>query len=137
MGLVKSKVATPSSEGPQATLDYTTSEAGNPFVEGWYTDPGSATYDGVFWIYAAPSYAAEAQTCIDAFSSSDLIHWVKHPSVLDIAKVNWAQKGIRSPTPILRNGKYYIYFSAKTVLEHDGGEVDDIGVAVADKPDGP
>jgi hypothetical protein len=31
-------------DSPQqpATVDYTTSEAGNPFVDGWYADPDTA-----------------------------------------------------------------------------------------------
>ncbi|KAJ3578070.1 hypothetical protein NPX13_g2501 [Xylaria arbuscula] len=137
MGLGKSKVAATSSEGSQAALDYTTSEAGNPFVEGWYADPGSATYDGVFWVYAVPSRAAEERTYIDAFSSSDLIHWDKHPSVLTITDVSWAKKAIRSPVPVSRNGKYYIYFSPDGINGDYTGNLNSIGVAVADKPDGP
>ncbi|KAK5627383.1 hypothetical protein RRF57_003098 [Xylaria bambusicola] len=132
MGLGNSKVARPSPEG---SLDYTTSEAGNPFVEGWYSEPGSATYDGLFWVYAVRTGDVEAQTCIDAFSTSDLIHWDKHPSVL--TPTNWVKKGIRSPTPISRNGKYYIYFSTIYTHEDDTDTGGGIGVAMADKPQGP
>ncbi|KAI0515463.1 putative glycosyl hydrolase [Xylaria bambusicola] len=132
MGLGKSKVARLLPEG---FLDYTTSESGNPFVEGWYADPGSAAYDGLFWVYAVRTGTAKAQTCVDAFSTSDLIHWDKHPNVLTTA--NWVKKGIRSPTPISQNGKYYIYFST---IDTQGDDTDiggGIGVAVADTPEGP
>ncbi|KAI8947778.1 putative glycosyl hydrolase [Xylaria longipes] len=122
---------------PQATLNYTTSEAGNPFVEGWYADPGSAIYDGVFWVYPTSSYAYEEQTYIDAFSSPDLINWTKHPNVLTISNVAWATKALWAPTPISRNGKYYLYFSANDIQEDEAGKVGGIGVAVADKPEGP
>ncbi|RWA10471.1 hypothetical protein EKO27_g4638 [Xylaria grammica] len=137
MGLGKSKIIRNLPDESQAALDYTTSEAGNPFVEGWYRDPGSATYDGVFWVYAAPSSASEDQTYIDSFSSPDLIHWTKHPNVLTIANVAWATKALRAPVPISRNGKYYLYFSANDIEEDNTGVVGGIGVAVADKPEGP
>ncbi|KAI0531824.1 putative glycosyl hydrolase [Xylaria digitata] len=137
MGLVKSKIVGTSSAEPHGTLDYTTSEAGNPFVEGWYADPGSAVYDGLFWVYATPSCASEEQTYIDAFSSPDLVNWTKHPKVLTIASVAWVTKALRAPTPISRNGKYYIYFSANDIQEDDARVVGGIGVAVADKPEGP
>ncbi|KAI0465523.1 putative glycosyl hydrolase [Xylaria cf. heliscus] len=121
----------------QATLNYTTSEAGNPFVEGWYADPGSAIYDGVFWVYPTSSCSYEEQTYIDAFSSPDLINWTKYPNVLAIANVAWATKALWSPTPIFRNGKCYLYFSANDAREDQVGNVGGIGVAVADKPEGP
>ncbi|KAI1118673.1 putative glycosyl hydrolase [Nemania sp. NC0429] len=122
----------------RATLNYATAEAGNPFVEGWYADPGSAIFDGSFWVYPTTSCAYEEQTHIDAFSSPDLINWTKHPQVLTIANVAWAKKALWAPTPIARNGKYYLYFSANDVQEDEGGlGLGGIGVAVADKPDGP
>ncbi|KAI1145140.1 putative glycosyl hydrolase [Nemania diffusa] len=122
---------------PRAALDYTTSEAGNPFVDGWYADPGSAIFDGVFWVYPTSSCAYEEQTYIDAFSSPDLINWTKHPNVLTVANVAWATKALRAPTPISRDGKYYLYFSANDIQEDEVGIVGGIGVAVADKPEGP
>ncbi|KAJ8126172.1 hypothetical protein O1611_g7466 [Lasiodiplodia mahajangana] len=127
---------TPPAE-PRGTLDYTTSEAGNPFVDGWYADPGSAIYDGVFWVYSTSSRVPGEQTYIDAFSSPDLINWTKHLSVLTIANVAWATKALGTPTPISRNGKYYLYFSANNIQEDEIGAVGGIGVAVANKPDGP
>ncbi|KAI1184291.1 putative glycosyl hydrolase [Nemania serpens] len=122
---------------PGATLNYATAEAGNPFVEGWYADPGSAVYDGLFWVYPTSSCNYEEQTYIDAFSSPDLINWTKHPNVLTIADVPWAKKALWAPTPISRNGRYYLYFSANDVEEGQVGGLGGIGVAVADKPDGP
>lgn len=123
--------------GPQATLNYTTSEAGNPFVGSWYADPGSAIYDGLFWVYPTTSCAYNEQTHIDAFSSPDLINWTKHPKVLTVGNVAWATKALWAPTPISRNGKYYLYFSANDIQEDEVGAFGGIGVAVADKPEGP
>ncbi|KAI0967622.1 putative glycosyl hydrolase [Xylaria arbuscula] len=137
MGLSKSKVMSTLAAEPQAALDYTTSEAGNPFVEGWYAESGSAVYDGVFWVYATPSCSPENQTYVDAFSSPDLINWTKHPNVLTIANVAWGTKTLRSPTPVSYDGKYYMFFSANDIQEGDVEAVGGIGVAVAARPEGP
>lgn len=123
----------------QATPDYSTSEAGNPFVDGWYADPDTEIYDGLYWVYPTASYAYEEQTYLDAFSSPDLINWTKHPNILTIANVTWATKAVWAPAPISRNGKYYIYFGANDIQEDEAaeGKVGGIGVGIADKPEGP
>ncbi|KAI0197975.1 putative glycosyl hydrolase [Astrocystis sublimbata] len=118
-------------------LDYTTAEAGNPFVEGWYGEPGIACYDGVFWVYPTSSCPEIFQTAVDAFSSPDLINWTKHPNVLIRSNVAWVTDALWAPTPISRNGKYYLYFSANDLQEYVAGQHGGIGVAVADKPEGP
>ncbi|KAI0435991.1 putative glycosyl hydrolase [Xylaria telfairii] len=132
-----SAAITTASGEPRATLNYTTSEAGNPFVAGWYADPGSVIYNGLFWVYPTTSCAYNEQTYIDAFSSPDLINWTKHPKVLTIANVAWATKALWAPRPISRNGKYYLYFSANDIQEDEVGTIGGIGVAMADKPEGP
>ncbi|KAI0130008.1 glycoside hydrolase family 43 protein [Xylariales sp. AK1849] len=122
-----------------AKPNYTTSEAGNPFVDGWYADPDTEIYDGQYWVFPTASYAYEEQTYLDAFSSPDLIAWTKHPNVLTIANVTWATKAVWAPAPISRNGKYYLYFGANDIQEDEdaAGLIGGIGVAVADKPEGP
>ncbi|OTA93864.1 glycoside hydrolase family 43 protein [Hypoxylon sp. CO27-5] len=119
--------------------DYTTAEAGNPFVEGWYADPDTEIYDGLYWVYPTSSYAYDEQTYLDAFSSPDLINWTKHPNILTIANVTWATRAVWAPAPISRNGKYYLYFGANDIQEGEPeeGKIGGIGVAVADKPEGP
>ncbi|KAI0596606.1 putative glycosyl hydrolase [Biscogniauxia sp. FL1348] len=122
-----------------APFDYTTAEAGNPFVSGWYADPDTEIYNDLFWVYPTSSYAYEEQTYLDAFSSPDLIHWTKHPDILTTANVTWATKAVWAPAPIYRNGKYYLYFGANDIQEDEAanGAIGGIGVAVADKPEGP
>ena len=123
----------------QVTPDYTTSEAGNPFVEGWYADPDTEFYEGLYWVYPTSSYAYEKQTYLDAFSSPDLINWTKHANILTTENVTWASKAVWAPAPISRNGKYYLYFGANDLQEDEAtaGVVGGIGVAIADKPEGP
>ena len=114
---------------------YTTAEAGNPFVDGLYADPDVAVYGDRYWVYPTTSKSYADQTYLDAFSSTDLITWTKHPNVLTTAAVSWARYALWAPAPIQRNGKYYLYFAANDIQSNSalGG----IGVAVADRPEGP
>ncbi|TGJ85864.1 hypothetical protein E0Z10_g2875 [Xylaria hypoxylon] len=123
----------------QANLDYATSEAGNPFVDGWYADPDTEFYDGKYWVFPTSSYAYAQQTYLDAFSSLDLINWEKHENILTIKDVKWATRAVWAPAPISRHGKYYLYFGANDIQEGEpeAGLIGGIGVAVADKPEGP
>ncbi|KAJ8125715.1 hypothetical protein O1611_g7922 [Lasiodiplodia mahajangana] len=123
----------------QVPLDYTTSESGNPFVDGWYADPDTEFYEGKYWVFPTSSYAYNQQTYLDAFSSRDLINWEKHENILTIKDVKWATRAVWAPAPIFRNGKYYLYFGANDIQEGEPetGVIGGIGVAVADKPEGP
>jgi hypothetical protein len=118
-----------------AVPDYSTAEAGNPFVDGWYADPDVAIYDGAYWVFPTSSRPYAEQTYLDAFSSPDLVNWTKHPNVLTTANVSWANKAVWAPAPVQRNGKYYLYFGANDIQSNS--ELGGIGVAVADKPQGP
>jgi hypothetical protein len=128
-----------SDHGTTDVLNYTTAEAGNPFVDTWYADPDTAIYDGEYWVFPTSSYTYEEQTYLDAFSSPDLINWTKHSNILTTADVKWATKAVWAPAPAFRNGKYYLYFGANDIQEGEAekGVVGGIGVAVADEPDGP
>ncbi|MFE4691412.1 family 43 glycosylhydrolase [Streptomyces sp. NPDC056749] len=112
-----------------------TAESGNPIVDGWYADPDVAVYGDRFWIYPTTSRSYGEQTFMDAFSSTDMVHWTKHPEVLDIADVPWAKYALWAPAPVFRDGKYYLYFAANDI--QDNSEHGGIGVAVADRPEGP
>lgn len=134
--------------------------SGNPVFEGWYADPEAIIYDDTYWIFPTYSddfgrmpampiltpYQAEIkkntinpqylkQTFLDAFSSKDLITWEKHPRVLKVQDIEWAAYSIWAPSVIRNNGKYYLFFGANDIQNDNqpGG----IGVAVADKPEGP
>jgi beta-xylosidase len=109
--------------------------SGNPVFPGWYADPEGLVLDGQYWIY--PTYSAPyvEQTFFDAFSSPDLVHWTKHPHVLDARDVRWAKKAMWAPAMVAKNGKYYFFFAANDI--QNDGEVGGIGVAVADRPQGP
>lgn len=110
------------------------SHTGNPLFEGYYADPFVVNYDGTVWIY--PTYSAEfaKQVYLDAFSSKDLKTWKKHPRIVDSAAVKWAKFAMWAPSAIRSQGKYFLFFAANDIHENEYGG---IGVAVADKPDGP
>lgn len=130
----------PTTTSTTATIpDYTTSEAGNPFVSGWYADPDVGFYEGQYWIYPTSSLPYAEQTYLDAFSSPDLVHWTKHPRILTTESISWAREAVWAPSPVSRNGKYYLYFAANDIQvdEIAAGKIGGIGVAVADHPAGP
>ena len=112
--------------------DKTTS--GNPVFPGWYADPEAIIYGDTYWVYPTYSYPFDEQTFFDCFSSKDLVNWTKHEKILTNEEVKWARRAMWAPSVIQHNGKYYFFFAANDVHE---GEIGGIGVAAADKPEGP
>ena len=108
--------------------------SGNPIFPGWYADPEVAILDGRYWVFPTRSLPFDKQTFFDCFSSEDLVSWKKHEKVLKAEDVKWARRAMWAPSIIEKEGKFYFFFGANDVHE---GEVGGIGVAVADKPEGP
>jgi len=109
--------------------------SGNPVVEGWYADPEAKIFNKQYWIY--PTYSAKynEQVYMDAFSSPDLVHWIKHPHIVDTTGVKWVRRALWAPAITEKGGKYYIFFGANDI--QNDNEKGGIGVAVADNPAGP
>jgi len=110
--------------------------SGNPIFPGWYADPEAKIFNKEYWVY--PTYSAKyrEQVFMDAFSSPDLVHWTKHPRVIDSNSVRWVKKALWAPAVAENGGKYYLFFGANDIHD-DTKEIGGIGVAVADKPQGP
>jgi beta-xylosidase len=108
--------------------------SGNPVITGWYADPEVIVYGDRYWIYPTYSDEFDRQVFMDAFSSPDLIEWTKHERILDTAEVSWAKYAMWAPGVIQKGDQYFLFFSANDVHE---GEIGGIGVAVADRPEGP
>ena len=109
--------------------------AGNPAFPGWYADPDARVFANRYWIFPTTSARYEDQTRFDAFSSTDLVHWTRHPDVLTAGSVKWARRAMWAPSVVEKDGRYYFFFGANDIQsdkEHGG-----IGVAVADRPEGP
>ena len=109
--------------------------SGNPVFEGWYADPEAIVYGNECWIFPTYSDFYEKQDHFDAFSSKDLVTWEKHPDILKKEDVSWVEKAMWAPSVIHANGKYYFFFGANDIQSNE--ETGGIGVAVADRPEGP
>ena len=111
---------------------------------GYMADPSANVFNGRLYIY--PSHDWDAGECFDDdgghFQMKDyhVLSWddiengevTDHGVILDVKDVPWAEKQMWDNDCVEKDGKYYLIFSAKA---YDG--VFRLGVAVADKPEGP
>jgi beta-xylosidase len=109
--------------------------SGNPVFPGWYADPEVICYGDTYWIYPTTSARYELQTFFDCFSSKDLVNWTKHEKILTADEVTWATRAMWAPSVIQKDDKYYFFFGANDIQRDN--QIGGIGVAVADKPEGP
>lgn len=124
--------------------------AQNPIIRDQFSaDPSARVFGDK--VYLFPSHDILAQEgkgrpgwfCMEdyhVFSSADLTHWKDHGVVVTQNKIDWVRPNSYSmwaPDCIERNGKYYFYYptSAKDTAAYGRGFA--IGVAIADKPEGP
>ena len=129
LALVALIIAAPASVTAQAA------SSGNPILPGWYADPEAHVFAGQYWIYPTYSAPYAEQTFMDAFSSKDLVTWVRHPHVLDTANVKWAHRAVWAPSVVQKGGWYYLFFGANDIQKD--GELGGIGVARSRSPAGP
>ena len=102
----------------------------NPIFSGWYADPEIHVFEDRYYVYPTYSAPYEQQTFLEAFSSSDLVHWHREGRVLDFKEIPWStNRAAWAPSVIYRDGTYFMYFSA--------GDGAGIGVATSKKPGGP
>jgi len=124
--------------------------AQNPFITDQFTaDPSARVFNNT--VYVFPSHdilASEGKGrigwfCMEdyhVFSSSNLTDWTDHGVIVKQNAVPWVKKdsyNMWAPDCIFRNGKYYFYFPATPQDTTDTGKGFTIGVAIADKPEGP
>ena len=123
---------------------------GNPLFDGWYADPQMRRYGDTYWVFPTTSARFAMQTSFDVFSSKDMKTWTKHSQILTQNEVTWAKGAMWAPDAHAVDGKYYLFFSANDPYPVGGKRIDGmpqseaklhcyggIGVAVADKPEGP
>ena len=120
--------------------------ATNPLIMDQFTaDPTARVFDGKIYVYpshdikAPPQYHGRPNWFVmedyHVFSSENLTDWKDHGVLIRQTEVEWADPAAYSmwaPDCVYKDGKYYFYFPA---IAKGGGFK--IGVAVADKPDGP
>ena len=111
------------------------SEPRNPVFPGWYADPEGVIFKDRYWIYPTYSAPYEKQVFLDAFSSPDLVNWTKHERIVDTTAVRWVKYAMWAPAIVEKEGRYYLFFAGNDIQNNEqyGG----IGVAVADRPEGP
>lgn len=107
----------------------------NPVFPGWYADPEGIIFNNTYWIYPTYSAPYDKQVFMDAFSSRDLVHWTKHSRVLDTANVKWVKRALWAPSIIQKENRFFLFFGGNDIQSDN--EYGGIGVAVADKPEGP
>ena len=109
--------------------------SGNPIFPGWYADPEGVVFKNRYWVFPTYSAPYNQQVFLDAFSSPDLTGWARHPRILDTAAVRWAKRALWAPAVVEKEGRYFLFFGANDIQKN--GEPGGIGVAVADRPEGP
>jgi len=109
--------------------------SGNPVLDGWYADPEGVVFGEEYWIYPTHSARYDEQVFLDAFSSPDLVHWTRHGRIIDTTAVVWADSAMWAPAAVEKDGRYWLFFAANDIQSDSatGG----IGVAVANRPEGP
>lgn len=110
----------------------------------YMADPAVHIFEGKLFIY--PSHDRESgipendngdhfdMNDYHAFSTSDIENepLTDHGVILKVSDIPWSGRQLWDSDVAFRNGKYYLYFSLK-----DKNDIFRIGVAVADKPEGP
>jgi beta-xylosidase len=109
--------------------------SGNPVIKGWYADPEAAIFKNRYWIYPTYSDKYNKQVFFDAFSSPDLVTWTTYPHILDTAAIKWANRAMWAPAIVEKDNKYYFFFAANDI--QNDNEAGGIGIAIADRPEGP
>ena len=135
-----------------AALGITSLSAQNPIVRNQFSaDPTARVFNGK--VYVFPSHDIPTPEgkglrkdwfCMadyHVFSSENLTDWTDHGMIVSQNKVAWVDStsySMWAPDCIERNGKYYFYFPAnKNVADSNGRKGFGVGVAIADKPEGP
>ena len=129
---------------------FATSQAQNPLIHTQFTaDPSARVFGDKVYIFPSHDILAtdgkgrKGWFCMEdyhVFSSSNLTEWTDHGMIITQNNVPWVRPDSYSmwaPDCIERNGKYYFYFPSAPADTLAYGKGFTIGVAVADKPEGP
>lgn len=123
-----------------------TAGAQNPIIRDQFTaDPTAKVFNGKVYLY--PSHDIESPIdrlkewfCMEdyhVFSSDNLTDWTDHGVILTQNRIPWVQPdsyAMWAPDCVEKDGRYFFYFPAAPREPEKGFA---IGVAVADKPEGP
>ena len=124
--------------------------AQNPIITDQFTaDPSARVFGDKIYVYPShdiPCTESRGRVgwfCMEdyhVFSSENLTEWKDHGVIVSQTQVKWANPiaySMWAPDCINKNGKYYFYFPTMVQDTIKYGRGFHIGVAVADKPEGP
>lgn len=122
----------------------------NPIIRNQFTaDPTARVFGNKVYVFPSHDILATKDRgrigwfCMEdyhVFSSENLTDWTDHGVIVTQNKVPWVKPDSYSmwaPDCIERNGKYYFYFPTAAKDTNTYGRGFTIGVAIADKPEGP
>lgn len=122
----------------------------NPFINNQFTaDPSARVFNNRVYVYPShdiPCSEGKGRIgwfCMEdyhVFSSDNLTDWTDHGMIVQQNEVPWVRKenyAMWAPDCIFRNGKYYFYFPTMPKDTTGIGRGFTIGVAIAEKPEGP
>lgn len=128
-----------------AILISTAASAQNPIIHNQFTaDPTARVFNNKVYLFPShdiPAPAGQRQDwfCMEdyhVFSSENLTEWTDHGVILSQENVPWGKPdgySMWAPDCVFKNGKYYFYYP-NAPREGRGFA---IGVAIADRPEGP
>ncbi len=111
----------------------------NPIIRDRFTaDPAPLVVGDTLWLYTSHDEAADGEMFNMkewlVYSTTDMRKWTYHGPVMNITDFAWASHDAWAVQVIAKHGRYWMY----APVEHDAtrpGKA--IGVAVADRPEGP
>lgn len=124
----------------QNTFAQQISPNGNPIITDVYTaDPAALVVGDTVFLYTGHDEAKPPKEFYEmhewlCFSTTDMIHWTKRGSPMNVKAFKWAKDDAWAAQVIERNGKYYYYVAIEHDSTHRGKA---IGVAVSGSPTGP
>lgn len=108
----------------------------NPIIQTNYTaDPAPMVYNDRVYLYTSHDEDGSTWFTMNdwkCYSSSDMVNWTDHGSVLHFNEFRWARGDAWAGQCVERNGKFYFYVP---INKKNGGMA--VGVAVSDSPLGP
>lgn len=113
--------------------------SGNPLIKKIFTaDPAAIVHKNTVYLYTGHDEAPDKQARYvmhdwKCFSSTDLVTWKEYPTPLHVRDFSWSQGDAWASQVVERNNKFYWYVAITHKTIHGKA----IGVAVADRPEGP